>query len=217
MVVRADDREKESNWRRVVLGVLLFGLLVLTGACRNYIKADPIQPQIAAKILRFHVLANSDSERDQQIKLKVRDAVGAYIEPKLSDADSLSRTKQIVEAHMEGIIEAADQVLKEEGASYQAEAYLTTMEFPVKTYGEYTFPKGRYQALRVVLGNGAGHNWWCVLYPNMCFRGSVYEIVEEDAKKELREVLDEEEYADIFQKGNYQVRFKLLEKLRIKL
>ena len=184
------------------------------GIYQTYLKADPLQPKIAAKILRFHVLANSDSSRDQKIKLKVRDAVGAYIEPKLSDSDSLIQTKQIVDENMKGIIAAADRVLVQEGAGYKSTAYLTTMDFPVKTYGEYTFPAGKYEALRVVLGEGEGHNWWCVLYPNMCFKGSVYEVVEEDAKEELREVLDPQEYADVFQRGRYQVRFKLLEMLR---
>ena len=140
--------------------------------------------------------------------------MGAYIEPKLSDSDSLIQTKQIVAENMKGIIAVADRILVQEGAGYKSTAYLTTMDFPVKTYGEYTFPAGKYEALRVVLGEGEGHNWWCVLYPNMCFRGSVYEVVEEDAKEELREVLDPQEYADVFHRGGYQVRFKFLEMLR---
>ena len=201
--------------RKLLLeSILLLVMILAVGTYQTYLKADPLQPKIAAKILRFHVLANSDSSRDQKIKLKVRDAVGAYIEPKLSDSDSLIQTKQIVDENMKGIIAAADRVLVQEGAGYKSNAYLTTMDFPVKTYGEYTFPAGKYEALRVVLGEGEGHNWWCVLYPNMCFRGSVYEVVEEDAKEELREVLDSQEYADVFHRGGYQVRFKFLEMLR---
>ena len=219
-MIKRDSRKgdyiaKSSGWRKLLVqSILLLVMGLAVGTYQTYLKADPLQPRIAAKILRFHVLANSDSARDQQMKLKVRDAVGAYIEPKLSDSDSLIQTKQIVDENMEGIIATADRILIEEGAGYQSTAYLTTMDFPVKTYGEYTFPAGKYEALRVVLGEGEGHNWWCVLYPNMCFRGSVYEVVEEDAKEELREVLDPQEYADVFQRGRYQVRFKLLEILR---
>lgn len=195
----------------VIEGVVFFGLVLLLVAWRGNLKGDEVQSGIANKILRFHVLANSDSTRDQEIKLKVRDAVGAYLEPKLEKAEGLPKTKGIVEENIKGIIATANRVLREEGADYRADAYLTKMDFPVKTYGDYTFPAGEYQALRVVLGKGEGHNWWCVLYPNMCFRGSVYEVVEEGAKEELQEVLDEEEYARIFTGRNYKVRFKLLE------
>ena len=219
-MIKRDSRKgdyiaKSLVWRKLLVqSIILLVMILAVGIYQTYLKADPLQPKIAAKILRFHVLANSDSSRDQKIKLKVRDAVGAYIEPKLSDSDSLIQTKQIVDENMKGIIAAADRVLVQEGAGYKSTAYLTTMDFPVKTYGEYTFPAGKYEALRVVLGEGEGHNWWCVLYPNMCFKGSVYEVVEEDAKEELREVLDPQEYADVFQRGRYQVRFKLLEMLR---
>ena len=219
-MIKRDSRKgdyivKSSGWRKLLVqSIILLVMFLIVGTYQTYLKADPLQPKIAAKILRFHVLANSDSSRDQKLKLKVRDAVGAYIEPKLSDSDSLIQTKQIVAENMKGIIAAADRILVQEGAGYKSTAYLTTMDFPVKTYGEYTFPAGKYEALRVVLGEGEGHNWWCVLYPNMCFRGSVYEVVEEDAEEELREVLDPQEYADVFQRGRYQVRFKLLEMLR---
>ena len=219
-MIKRDSRKgdyiaKSLVWRKLLVqSIILLVMILAVGIYQTYLKADPLQPKIAAKILRFHVLANSDSSRDQKIKLKVRDAVGAYIESKLSDSDSLIQTKQIVDENMKGIIAAADRVLVQEGAGYKSTAYLTTMDFPVKTYGEYTFPAGKYEALRVVLGEGEGHNWWCVLYPNMCFKGSVYEVVEEDAKEELREVLDPQEYADVFQRGRYQVRFKLLEMLR---
>lgn len=209
------NQRRYDRWRKMILELmLLLGVIFAVVTYRECTLGDPLQPQIAAKILRFHVLANSDSERDQQIKLKVRDAVGSYMEPKLSGSESLYKTKQIVDANIEGVIATAEKVLKKEGVDYGATAYLTTMDFPVKTYGDYTFPAGKYEALRVVLGKGAGHNWWCVLYPNMCFRGSVYEIVEEDARQELREVLDDEEYADVFQRGKYQVRFKILELFR---
>ena len=194
--------------------VLLSGMAVCFWAAKNEAKADPLQPQIAEKILRFHVLGNSDSKEDQEVKLKVRDAIGAYMSDYLKDAGGIEQTREIVEVHMDEIIEVAEQVLEEEGFDYGADAMLTDTEFPEKTYGDYTFPAGTYEALEVVLGDGAGHNWWCVLYPNMCFRGSVYEVVEEEAGKALREVLTPEEYADVFDSGKYRVRLKFLEYFR---
>lgn len=85
-----------------------------------------------------------------------------------------------------------------------------THRFPGKTYGDYTFPEGNYEALEITLGDGAGHNWWCVLYPNMCFRGSVYEVVEDEAKENLKEVLTPDEYESIFDSGKYEIKLKSL-------
>lgn len=175
---------------------------------------DPLQPGIADKILRFHVLANSDSKEDQEVKKKVRDAVGAMMEPKLAGSTNLEETEAIVQRSMENIVEVTTETLEENGYYYGASARLANVEFPVKSYGAYTFPAGEYEALQVTLGEGEGHNWWCVLYPNMCFRGSVYEVPSDEAKHALREVLTPEEYEDIFRHGKYQIRFKFLEYFR---
>lgn len=187
-------------------------------ACENPWKSntitDPLQPEIADKILRFHVLANSDSKEDQEVKKKVRDAVGAMMEPRLAESRNLEETEAIVQRSMENIVEVATETLEENGYYYGARARLANVEFPVKSYGAYTFPAGEYEALQVTLGEGEGHNWWCVLYPNMCFRGSVYEVPSDEAKHALREVLTPEEYEDIFRHGKYQIRFKFLEYFR---
>lgn len=178
------------------------------------VEAAQLQESISEKIMRFHVLANSDSDEDQEVKLKVRDAVGEYIEPYIQECHDLEETESVVEQKLPQIVELAEQVLAENGFVYGAVAELTDCEFPVKTYGEYTFPAGEYRALEVRLGDAKGHNWWCVLYPNMCFKGSVYEIIEDDAREELREVLDEEEYEAVFDSGDYEIRFKILDFLK---
>lgn len=187
-------------------------------ACESQWKSnaitDPLQPEIADKILRFHVLANSDSKEDQEVKKKVRDAVGAMMEPRLAESRNLEETEAIVQRSMENIVEVATETLEENGYHYGASARLANVEFPVKSYGAYTFPAGEYEALQVTLGEGEGHNWWCVLYPNMCFRGSVYDVPSDEAKHALHEVLTPEEYEDIFRHGKYQIRFKFLEYFR---
>lgn len=175
---------------------------------------DMLQPSIASKILRFHVLANSDLEADQEVKERVRDAVGLYLKPLLEEADDLEETKQIVDENIEDIIAVAKQTLQEHGYDYSVSAQITRTDFPEKSYGMYTFPAGEYEALQIVLGGGEGQNWWCVLYPNMCFRGSVFEVVEEEAGEALREVLSPWEYADVFDSGKVQLRFKFLEFFR---
>jgi len=175
---------------------------------------DPLQPMIASKILRFHVLANSDTAFDQDIKLKVRDAVGMYLSPLLEQSDSLEETKEIVNKQITSIIRVAENTLADYGYDYRVSAKITEAEFPKKIYGEFVFPKGNYEALQIVIGEGQGQNWWCVLYPNMCFRGSVYEVIGDEAKEALREVLSPWEYADVFQSGKVELRFKFLEYFR---
>lgn len=209
-------RNQNERNRKLVLGIAGTMLFFIICAGGKYIgkTTDPLQPEIAEKILRFHVLANSDSKADQNVKKKVRDAVGQLMGPKLADSKDLKETEQIVQQSMDEIVEVATETLEENGYDYGASARLANVEFPVKSYGDYTFPAGEYEALQVTLGEGKGHNWWCVLYPNMCFQGSVYEVVEDDAKKALREVLTPEEYAAVFKHGKFQIRFKFLEYFR---
>ncbi len=214
--MRSNKRTKGTDtvhWRRrkimcyIMAGVGLF-LLLLTGI--QYERRQRLQREIAERILRFHVLANSDTEADQTLKLAVRDAVGEMMGQALCGTDSREACEAVIAEQMDAIIAAAEQVIAAEGYDYKIQAYLTDVDFPVKTYGDYTFPAGTYEALEVVIGAGAGKNWWCVMYPNMCFSGSVYEIVDEEAEASLRRVLSPEEYEAVLETGNYEVQFKYL-------
>lgn len=105
------------------------------------------------------------------------------------------------------------EVIAKEGHTETVSAQITDAEFPVKTYGAYTFPKGTYRALKVVIGDGAGANWWCVMYPNLCFANSVYEVIDENSKEELQTILTKEDYEEIMAAGKIRVRFKYLKGL----
>lgn len=207
---------KNYNSKKVLAAVIFLAaeLAVLFGSGAKKAQAkDPLQPSIASKVLRFHVVADSDSETDQKLKLKVRDRVGKYIESKLNNSKSLAESEAIIGDLLSDIEELAGRELRENGCQKPVKAYLSDVDFPEKTYGGYRFPAGRYRALEVVIGSGRGHNWWCVLYPNLCFRGSMYEVIGDQAKEELREVLSPEEYQDLLDSGNYHVRWKLWETL----
>lgn len=195
----------------ILVGMNLI-LLLLLGL--QYGRNLRMQEDIAGKVLRFHVLANSDSREDQALKLAVRDAVGAEMAEVLAGAGDREACEKIINANLSRIKATAERVVEEWGLDYEVEAALEEVDFPVKTYGDYTFPAGKYEALRVVIGEGEGHNWWCVMYPNMCFSGSVYEVVDEEAEGKLREVLDEEEYETVLSSGDYEVRLKCLDFLR---
>ncbi|MCD8324271.1 MAG: stage II sporulation protein R [Clostridiales bacterium] len=193
--------------KKYMMGVAAAALgcvLLLTG-----IRGQLLQQGISGKILRFHVLANSDSSEDQTLKLQVRDAVGVYMSDRLETADSLEESEAIVEENLSGIEEVAAEVIQAAGYDYPVTASLETTLFPEKTYGSFTFPAGTYEALRIVIGEGEGHNWWCVMYPNLCFSGSLYEVDEESGEM-LRAELTAEEYAAVFSEGDYEVEFKIL-------
>lgn len=188
-------------------GVVL-AFAVIAGIVFHHYRQEQLAAQLSEKILRFHVLANSNSQEDQELKLKVRDRIGTYMQQELAGAKELTESREIVQKDMADIVEKAEEVVQEQGYSYNITASLEQVEFPQKTYGEYSFPAGEYEALQVVIGQGKGKNWWCVMYPNMCFFNSTYEVVEEEAGESLRQVLTAEEYAAVMESGDYEVKFK---------
>ncbi len=201
----------KKDWIRqtgYIAGMTVVTVVLFLGGIK--IRQQSLQQGIAEKILRFHVLAASDTKEDQELKLKVRDAVGVYMEEELADALNKSESEELVRLHLGEIEAVAEQTIKEAGYDYPVTASLAYVEFPEKTYGAYVFPAGTYEALEVVIGEGKGHNWWCVMYPNLCFSGSVYEVVDEEAEERLREVLSTEEYEAVFSSGNVKVEWKSL-------
>ena len=184
----------------------LFSIACIAGL--RYEQRLEMQKGIAEKIIRFHVIANSDTKADQNLKLAVRDAVGIKMSGLLKDAADRSRSEAVIRKNMEDMKQTAEKVIAERGYDYDVDICLTDTDFPVKTYGAYTFPAGNYEALEIVIGAGKGHNWWCVMYPNMCFSDTMYEVIDEEAGEKLRKVLTTEEYEKVLAEGDYQVRMK---------
>ena len=120
-------------------------------------------------LIRLHVLANSDNPEDQQLKLKVRDAVIAYLAPQLEHLTDPEAARKIVTDNQERIVEIARHVLNENGCSYPVNIQIGIFDFPVKSYGNFVLPAGKYEAVRILIGNAEGKNWWCVLFPPLCF------------------------------------------------
>lgn len=155
---------------------------------------DEMQKEIASKIIRFHVRANSDSDEDQQLKLMVKDAVVSYLSEEMKAAESKDDSAAYIKAHIEEIEAIALEVIKEQGYSYTVNAYITTEYFPTKSYGDVTIPCGEYDAFRIDIGENGGKNWWCILYPPLCFVQGSYGIATEESKMLLKNVLDEDEF-----------------------
>lgn len=199
----------------VILGIciawVLTVLLVERGMMRVDAKMSETQQGLAEEVFRLHVLANSDDEGDQAVKLKVRDAVIAYMKKsmaqELEEEPDAKATKEWAESHLRDLEETADQVLQKEGCPYASKASVEFCYFPDKRYGDIVFPQGNYEALKIELGKAKGHNWWCVLYPNLCFTSATCAVVSEEGKKDLKEALTAEEYEMVTATSDFKIRW----------
>ncbi len=211
--------EKRSGIGRLVFGAaVLAGLAVLGGFLWTGHTASARQASIAGKILRLHVLANSDSREDQELKLKVRDGILAYMSLHAPDFSDVEEAKAWTADHMEPLLETAEAALRQEGCGDSVTIELTRCYFPVKTYGDLTFPKGEYEALQVKIGAAEGQNWWCVMYPPLCFTDATCGEFPETSREILEDQLTQEEYLSLRKDGGEEkkrpeIRFKLLDML----
>lgn len=201
-------RNKHKLLFFMVLITLFSIVIVIVGSRKNVVRAE-VQKDIAKNIIRFHVRANSDSEYDQQLKLKVKDAIVNFMQPLLANSSSIDESRQILQENLDAIITKAKEVLQQEGADNEVTAYFETSYFPMKSYGDMTFPPGEYEAFRIDIGEASGKNWWCVLYPPLCFVEATHGVLPEESKNTLKNVLTEEEYNMVSGKPT-QFRFKYL-------
>lgn len=160
--------------------------------------------QISDEVFRLHILANSDLDEDQNLKLKVRDRVLEYTEDLFKKAQSKEEAESLISDNLQSIADTAyDEVLRN-GYDYTVSAEITNMYFTTRYYENYTLPSGMYDALRITIGKGEGHNWWCVMYPSIC----ISSVEEQDSK--AKDVFDEQQY-DIVKNEQYEYKFKIVE------
>jgi len=170
------------------------------------------------RILRLHILAAGDDTASQEIKLHVRDAVLSYIQDAIATATNAAEAEAALTPLLPEIIATANRTLEAYGVSYRAKAEITTEFFPIKQYGSLLLPPGEYRALRIVLDEGEGKNWWCMLYPSLCFTEGITATLPEDEKEELRGFLSEEEFDTLFSANGKKPKFSFrLSKLWKKL
>ena len=168
------------------------------------------------KLIRFHVIANSDSDEDQNLKLKVRDAVINYLQPKLLESESIEESELIIKREYSELEKISKNIILQNGYNYDVKIGIDYSEFPTKQYSNVVLPAGEYKALKIIIGEGSGKNWWCVMFPPLCFVDEEKGIIDKDTDDKLREVLTEEEYYLIAQKTSNQtnrvkIKFKIVE------
>lgn len=166
-----------------------------------------LQKDLAKEVFRFHILANSDVEEDQELKMQVKEAVILYMKEMLPAGADRHETKQWVIRHQDEIEEIAECVIEEQGYSYSVRTEVTKSTFPDKTYGDVMLPAGEYEALRIEIGEAKGQNWWCMLYPSLCFTDAVNAVVEEDGKEKLKDTLTEEEYELVTETKKFKIKW----------
>ncbi len=171
---------------------MIFTLTGFFGGCRD----------IESRLLRFHIIANSDSREDQQLKMLVRDGVTEYTDQLFRQCASKEQAERITADNLDNINSKAQQIVYSRGYDYKTEACLTKMHFDTRVYDDFTLPAGEYDALRITIGRGEGHNWWCVLYPGICVSS---------AEKNIGSALSDGETDMVTNSDRYVIRFRLVE------
>lgn len=190
------------------LTALLFLSLLLVTESPRYLQdksTSTLQQQIATQVLRFHIRANSDTVADQQKKLRIKQSLLEWLTPILSENISKSETIQCIRKNLPDIRKEATRMAAPEPVTVT----LQKEWFPEKTYGTCTFPEGIYDALRVDIGQAKGHNWWCVLYPSLCFADAMEPSMTEEGEEKLQQVLDEDAYDLLLHPQKLKIRFRL--------
>lgn len=185
-----------------ILCLLAMGIYILSG----YKDEKVTSSELKSKLLRYHVVANSDSEEDQRVKLLVKEAVLETLQGKLDKAQDATEAAGIVEDNEEIILATANKVLADEGADYTATMRVGTDYFPTKIYGDMTLPPGEYEALIIELGESEGKNWWCVLFPTLCFIEPTCGVLPQESKDKLAGVLTTEEYYAVIKDDDTTVK-----------
>lgn len=190
--------------------IILFSIYIFICA---YSYVNAVSENLSDTVFRLHVIANSDSTEDQNLKYIVRDALIEYMDNLSAYCSSKEEVIKIANIHLNDLKQIAENTIKNQGYSYQVEIEIGNFEFPTKTYGDVSFPAGYYDALRVKIGKAQGQNWWCVMFPPLCFVDVTTGIVPEASKQELEANLNEEEYQIVSdtQSSDIKFKFKLIE------
>ena len=196
---------KHPILKQVVLLSTLFLLFTFISA-KSY--ATKVSNNLSDGVFRLHVLANSDSDEDQTLKLKVRDSLISYMNTISSDCSTKEEAIKLAISNKENFKKIAEQTILENGYNYSVKINIDNFYFPTKNYGDISLPAGNYDALRVEIGKAEGQNWWCVMFPSLCFIDLNNGIVDDEAKNNLKENLESESYQVISNNSNNEIKFK---------
>ena len=191
--------------KKIVLFLFLFSVYIFLSAY-SYVKA--ISNDLSDNIFRLHIIANSDSEEDQDLKYIVRDNLIEYMNKICSSCKSKEDVIIVVKNNLDNFTKITEKVISENGYLYPVSVEIGNFDFPTKNYGDISLPSGYYDALRIKIGKSSGKNWWCVMFPPLCFINPSTGIVPEESKETLKQNLSKEDYSIISETNNYEYNFK---------
>lgn len=189
---------KKNTWKKSIICGFIVSVLC------SFINFSGYCEDISNKVLRLHIIANSDSFEDQNLKLKVRDRILRDFKFETSGIKTVNEAEIFAEENIDTIKSIAQDEVFNNGFDYPVNAELVNMYFNTRIYTDVTLPAGNYDALRITIGEARGKNWWCVMFPPMC-------IPSAEKKIEINEVLNEPEIKIVTNFGDYQVEFKIVE------
>lgn len=230
------DVKKQKTYRFLcyfLMGFVIFfytwlGILLFLLGCKPIREApaadcnEALTTGVAEKVLRLHIIADSNTEADQQVKYRIRDAVISYIKPYLVNVRTKEEAIKVLNEHLPDFVELSNQLLEAENFAYRAQAAIGTGYFPIKQYGDLILPAGEYDALKITLGTAGGKNWWCIVFPQLCFVDTVAGKLPDSTHEQMKEYLSKEEYAMMFpekttrpvmQKSTPKIRFWFWERV----
>lgn len=195
-------------------GIIMTASMVLTILISNamsFVNDGRRLDELRGSVLRLHILANSDNEEDQRLKLCVRDALLEQSGELFACVDSLEEAEAAAEAELHEIERIARETLESQGSSQTVTAKLVDMHFDERFYDGLTMPAGDYKALRVELGEAEGHNWWCVMYPPLCLPAACRVTINKTAEEEH---FNKKELDIMYRPKKYRIRFAVWDKLK---
>ena len=206
---------------KIRLGLLILSLIsvisIMTIVINGEVKkVDNISKDYKDKLIRFHVIANSNTDEDQELKLKVRDEVIKYLQPKLQNSKSIKECEAIIKKEYSSLEEISKNIILKNGYNYSVKVGIQYSNFPTKQYSNIVLPAGEYKALKIIIGKGEGKNWWCVMFPPLCFVDESNGVIDKSTDDKLKEVLTDKEYKLIKQDtpkktSRVKIKFKVLE------
>ena len=195
---------KNTKIKTILILISLF-ILYITISAKSY--AVAVSQDLSNAVFRLHIIANSDSDEDQQLKLKVRDALLEYMNTISIDCNNKEEAIAVAQEHEKDFQSIAESTILENGYNYSVKVNIGNFYFPTKNYGDISLPAGIYDALRIEIGEAKGQNWWCVMFPSLCFIDVSSGIVDEEAKDNLENNLEDESY-EIISNNNSEMKFK---------
>ena len=204
------NKIKKSKFFPIIIIIISLFAFIFVSAM-SYTNA--VFNNISDSVFRLHVIANSDSEEDQNLKYLVRDAVISYMNIICKDTNSKEEAIKIANNHKNEFYNIARQVITENGYDYSVKIEIGNFKFPTKNYGDISLPSGIYDALKIEIGEAKGQNWWCVMFPPLCFVDVTSGVVPEESKNIMEDNLSSEEYVLISNTNSADVKlkFKLIE------